>query len=444
MAIEVCAVGGFKEVGRNCTAIKVDNDVVILDMGLHMENYVKYTNEEDLKGITAKQLTAAQVIPDMSHISDWLDHVKAIVPSHAHLDHVGAIPFLAQRFDAPIIATPFTIEVIKSLTKDEHLKISNKLIAVPPNGTFKLTPSITVEFIHVTHSTPHTAMVALHTPYGVVLYASDFKFDNSPVLGQQPNYKRLQELQGKVVLMILECLYVDQSGKMPSETVARHLLKEVMLHSKSDSKAMIVTTFSSHIARLKSIIEFGKKLNRKIIFMGRSLNRYVIAAERVGLVNFSQDIGMILYGERARNALQKFSKAKDDYLLVMTGHQGEPKAMLSRLADKEFNFNLTTDDIVVFSAPIIPTPTTLANRKTLEKKLSDQGARLFTGVHVSGHAAREDLHDFIMMVKPQNIIPTHGEPGMLASLAALAHQLGWQNDSVHILFNGQRIKLLGI
>ncbi len=443
MAIEVCAVGGFKEVGRNCTAIKVDNDVVILDMGLHMENYVKYTNEEELRGITAKQLTAANVIPDLSHINDWLDNVKAIIPSHAHLDHVGAIPFLAPRFDAPIIATPFTIEVIRSLTKDEHLKIQNKLIAVPPNGTLKLTPSITVEFIHVTHSTPHTAIVALHTPYGVVLYASDFKFDNSPVLGQKPNYNRLKELQGKVALLVIECLYVEQSGKMPSETVARHLLKEVMLHSKSDSKAMIITTFSSHIARLKSIIDFGKKLNRKIVFLGRSLNKYVLAAERVNLAHFSKDIGMILYGERARTALQKFSKSKDDYLLVMTGHQGEPKAMLSRIANREIDFPLTTDDIVIFSAPIIPTPTTFSNRKELEKKLSDQGARLFTGVHVSGHAAREDLHDFLMMVKPQNIIPTHGEPGMLASLAALAHQLGWTHDSVHILFNGQRIKILG-
>lgn len=441
MPIEVCAVGGYKEVGGNCTAIKVDKEVIILDLGLHMENYVRFTEEEELHNITAKQLTIVNAVPDFGHISDWKDYVRAIIPSHAHLDHIGAIPFLANQINAPIIGTPYTIEVTKALTQDEHLKIKNKLIKMNPNSSMKLTDDITIEFINATHSTLQTTFVAIHTKYGVVLYATDFKFDNSPILGLKPNYTRLEQLKGKVVLLITECLYASSPQKMPSEAVAREMLREVMLETNSEKRAMIVTTPSSHIARLKSIIEFGHKLNRKVIFLGRSLNKYVTAAENIGTVNFSQDIGMILFGHRAERMLKKIEGKKDRYLLVTTGHQGEPKSILSRIVNEEFKFPLTADDLVVFSCRTIPTPTTIDNRKVMEAKLKAKGIRIFTDIHVSGHAAREDLHELIEMINPKNIIPMHGEPAMLASLADLAVQLGYKQDQIHLLFNGQRIKL---
>ena len=439
MSIEICAVGGFSEVGRNCTAVKIDDDVIILDMGLHMENYVKYTEQEELQDVTGKQLTEVSAVPDLAHMEEWKHNVRAIVPSHAHLDHVGAIPFLAHKFNAPIIATPYTIEVIKALCKDKHMK--NKLVRINPNSTFQLTEKIMIEFIHVTHSTPQTAIVAVHTPYGIILYANDFKLDNFPVLGSKPNYKRLKQLQGKVILLIMECLYIDKPGKMPSESVARQLLKEVMLETKNEEKAIIVTTFSSHIARLKSIIDFGKKLNRKIVFLGSSLNKYVTAAENIKIINFTKQIGMIYYGQRARKMLATCAKQKEKYLLVMTGHQGEPKAMLSRIAHGDYHFPLANGDFVIFSALTIPTPPTIANRKALETKLQELGVRIFTDIHVSGHSAREDLRDFILMVKPRYIIPTHAEPGKLALFAELAYQLGYEQDKVHILFNGQKVKV---
>jgi len=213
MGIEICAVGGYKEVGGNCTAVKIDDDVIILDMGLHMEHYVKYTEEEDLRDVTAKQLINAHAVPDITKIDDWKKHVRAIVPSHAHLDHIGAIPFIANKFDAPIIATPYTIEVINAMTKDDHLKIKNKRIKINPNSSHKLTNDITIEFIHVTHSTPHTAIVAIHTKYGIILYCNDFKLDDSPVLGNKPNYARLKQLKGKVRLLIMECLYAKDHRK---------------------------------------------------------------------------------------------------------------------------------------------------------------------------------------------------------------------------------------
>ena len=436
--IEICAVGGYKEVGRNCTALKIGNEVVILDIGLHMEHYVKYTDEEDLHNVTTKQLITSGCVPDISHIDDWKDMVKAIIPSHAHLDHLGALPFLAKKFDAPIIATPYTIEVVKAISKDEHLRIKNKLIKINPNASFKLTEHITIEFIHVTHSTPQTSIVAVHTPEGVILYANDFKLDMSPTLGAKPNLSRLKELQGSVKLLILECLYVQQPGKMPSETVAKELLREVLLETDTAGKAIIVTTFSSHIARLKSILECGKKMHRKVVFMGSSLHKYVTAAENVNIVDFTSEIGMVYYGQRARQMLHRCAQKKDQYLLVMTGHQGEPKSLLSRIANDEYKFPLGNGDYVVFSAHTIPTPPTIANRKELEVKLSDRGVRIFSDIHVSGHSAREDLHDLIELVKPAHIIPTHGEPAMLVSLAELAAQLGYPPEKVHILFNGQR------
>lgn len=228
---------------------------------------------------------------------------------------------------------------------------------------------------------------------------------------------------------------------MPSESVARQLLKEVMLETKNEEKAIIVTTFSSHIARLKSIIEFGKKLNRKIVFLGSSLNKYVTAAENIKIINFTKQIGMIYYGQRARKMLATCAKQKDKYLLVMTGHQGEPKAMLSRIAHGDYHFPLTKGDFVIFSALTIPTPPTIANRKALETKLQELGVRIFTDIHVSGHSAREDLRDFILMVQPRYIIPTHADPGKLALFAELAYQLGYEQDKVHILFNGQKVKV---
>ena len=441
MGIEVCTIGGYKEVGRNCIAVKVDDEVVILDMGLHMENYVRYTEEEDIRNITAKQLVKVAAIPDISHINDWIDNVIAIVPSHAHLDHIGAIPFISKNFNAPIIATPFTIEVLKRICRDEHISLKNKIIRINPNSSRKLSKNITVEFIHATHSTPQSSMVALHTPYGVVLYASDFKFDNQPTLGPKPNYARLQELKGKVLLLITECLYAELHQKMPSESVAREMLKDVMLHTDTKGKALIVTTFSSHIARLKSIIEFGKKTNRKLVFLGRSLDKYISSAEKVGLVNFTKDIGQVLYGKRAEKMLSTMSKNKGRYLIVMTGHQGEPKAILSRIADNQYKFNFETGDSIVFSCRIIPSPTTIANRKAMDAKLKEKGVRLFTDIHVSGHAAREDLRELLLMVEPKHIIPTHGEPHMLAALAELATEINYKPEQVHILFNAQRLKL---
>src|SRR3989344_46831 len=228
MGVEICAVGGYGEVGKNMTAIRVDDEVVICDMGIHLPNWIRFTEtDEDIVKHSRKTLIANHAIPDDDIIEDWRKKVVAIIPGHAHLDHVGAVPFHAPRYSAPIYATPFTAEVIKTIVQDEKIDLPNEIIAVPVNGRAKVSDNISVEFIHMTHSTPHTAMVLIHTKYGGVLYGSDFKIDNTPTLGRKPNYAALERASKEgVICAMVDTLYAHEHGKTPSEFIAREMLRE--------------------------------------------------------------------------------------------------------------------------------------------------------------------------------------------------------------------------
>src|SRR3989344_2576985 len=277
--VEICTIGGYNEVGKNSTAVKIGDEVYVLDLGIHLENYIKYTQDEDLVSVAPNELMNAGAVPDISAIDDWKSNVKMILPTHAHLDHVGAIPYLANNFKAPIMCTPFTSEVLNGILAEDKIKLSSKVKSMSANSFFQASSNVKIEFIHMTHSTPHTVMIALHTKEGIILYANDFKFDLAPTLGKKPNFKRLEELgKQKVLALICDSTYAADARKMPSESIAKEMLKEIMLGTDSRNKHVVVTTFSSHIARLNSIVEFGKKMNRKIVFMGRSMSKYVKAA----------------------------------------------------------------------------------------------------------------------------------------------------------------------
>ncbi|MBS1266400.1 MAG: Ribonuclease J [Candidatus Woesearchaeota archaeon] len=440
--MEIHTIGGYNEVGKNMTAVKVGNKAVILDMGLHIENYITCQGREDVKKITAKELLNAEAIPDDGCIRKWKDKVKLIVPGHAHLDHVGAIPFLSNKYNADIVCTPFTHAVLNTIIKEEKFRLKNKIKSVNINSTYEISSDFKVEFINMTHSTPHTALVALHTPDGIVLYANDFKFDSFPTLGNKPNYKRLKQLGKKgVKALIVDGTRANIEGKTPSESVARELLRDVMIGTESKGKVIIVSTFSSHIARLKSIKEFGKKMGREVVFLGRSLAKYIHAAESVGLVDFS-DVEVVKYGNQIKRRLKQISnELRDKYLLVMTGHQGEPQAVLSRLARGELPFELYSEDHVIFSCSVIPSSITIANREKLEKKLKQYGVRIFKDIHASGHAAREDLRDLINMVNPEHIIPAHGDFQKLSALTDLAMDMGYKlGKTVHMMRNRGEIE----
>ena len=444
MGIEVCAIGGFTKTEGNSVAIKVDDEVILLDMGLSMENYIKFQDDlEDVRGQkTYNALLKASALPNYNFISGWKDKVAAIVPSHGHLDHVGAVPFAAPLFpNAPVISTPYSIEILKSILQDEHIEIPNKLISLNLGSTYKVSEKVKIEFVNVTHSIPQTAIVVIHTPYGKIMYANDFKLDLHPILGKKPDFERIKALGNEgVKLLIMNCLYAHSPMKCPSESVAREMLKDTMLGVSSDGKAMIVTTFSSHMARLKSIITLGKKLGRKIIFIGRSLDKYVKAAERINIVNYTKDVQIFRHRDKVQKILRKIQKVgKDKYLIVCTGHQGEPRAVLSRIARGELDFKFSAGDIVIFSCQVIPVDINKQNREKLEKILRKHGVRIFRNVHVSGHAHLEDHRDMLEMVKPEHIMPIHAEPAKAKMIAKLALQLG--NKNTHVMEDGKRLML---
>jgi ribonuclease J len=447
--IKIYTIGGFSEVGKNMTAVDLGEDVIIFDCGLflppivEMETQEKVWNERKLRDIDA---VPNDLILDKLGLRN---KVRAILVSHAHLDHVGAIPYLAHRYNAPVVATPFTIEVLKSLVKDTGKKLKNNLKSIPPNGTYTIhgkKKDYKVEFLNITHSTIQAALIALHTDHGVILYANDFKFDNYPVLGKKPNYKRLRELANSekgILCLIVDSLYSGSERKTPSEKIARGLLEDVLLTTSNQGSAIIITTFSSHLARLKSIVNCARQLGRKVVFVGRSLRRYVGAADRLKLVPFMKNVdNLISYRNEIEKVLKKVMKNRSEWMIVCTGHQGEPGSVLERMSRDTMPFKILANDHIIFSSSIIPSPINVANRKKLEKRLKAKGARIFTDVHVSGHCGREDLRDLIEMTRPQNIIPAHGDLSKLSPMVELAREMGYKmGKTVHLMQDGQKLVL---
>jgi len=442
MGLQIITVGGYSEIGRNCTLVKVDDEAIILDMGLHMDNYIAYTEErEELhseKDMSADTLIKVRAVPNIYQIQDLWLKVKAVCISHAHLDHVGAVPFISNKFKADIHCTRYTAEVLGAILRDEKISLRNNIIPHPVNSKFRVSKKITVEFINMTHSIPQTVIIAVHTPYGVLVYANDFKLDNAPTLGEKPNYKRLKKLGEKgVKILILDSLYAATPMKTPSESIAREMLKDVLLGVDSKGKAIIITTFSSHIARLKTITELGKKLRRRIVFIGRSLFKYLSAAERAGIISFSKKTGFVRYGNKVKKFFKKI-KHPEKYLFIVTGHQGEPGAVLPRMVYQHL-YHFRKEDHVIFSCSIIPVEANIRNRGRLDTELKRKKIRLFTDVHVSGHAFREDHRDLIKMLKSKYIIPTHADVKRLRAMKELAIEIGYKPDKIKILKNGMQV-----
>jgi ribonuclease J len=444
--LKIHAIGGYNEVGKNMTALEIDDDVIIFDSGIFLPAIVGVAERERIP--TEQYMRELGALPDDPYLdkNSLRDKVRAILISHAHLDHIGAIPYNAYRYNADVVSTPYTISVIKTLMLDSNQRIKNKLVSVQPNGSYIIkgkNRSYKAEFINITHSTIQSAMIAVHTPYGIVIYANDYKLDNSPVFGDKPNYKRMKELSKMgVKALIVDCLYAPDDRKTPSEKIAKGLLEDVFFTTDNSDSGMIVTTFSSHIARLKTITEMGKKLNRQVVFLGRSLNKYVTAAKNINKAPFYSDIKLVTYKKHLEKTLKKISKNKKDYLVVCTGHQGEPGSILDRIARDKLPYNLSTNDHIVFSSKTIPTPVNEQNRQELEKRLKKHQVRIFDNVHVSGHGGREDLRDMITLINPENVIPSHGDLKKTSAGAALAVELGYSlNKNVHLMQNGQCIVL---
>jgi ribonuclease J len=444
--MKIYAIGGYNEVGKNMTVVETGDDAFIFDCGIFLPPIVEL--EEREKVLTEKTLRAIHAVPNDYLLDEkgLTPKVRAIIPSHAHLDHLGAIPYLAHRYNAEIIGTPFSIEILKREYENEKTPFRNKLVTVHPNSSYIIqgkTKKYKVDFINITHSTLQTSMVALHTDEGIFLYCNDFKFDNNPILGKEPNYEMLRDIakQG-VKAMVVDSLYSKDERKTPSEKVARGLLEDTMLTTSNEKAAVVVTTFSSHIARLKSIVDFSQKLGRIPLFVGRSLNKYVTSAINVNLCPFAKDIKIASYKNQVDKALKNVNKNRTKYTIVCTGHQAEPGSVLDRITKGQLPFSLNYEDHVIFSSSVIPTEINIKNRKALEDKLKKRGVRIFNNVHCSGHAGREDLRDFVNMMHSQHIIPAHGDKDKTAPMVELCNELGYKtNKDVHLLSNGQVLEI---
>lgn len=450
MKTEILTVGGYNEVGKNMTSVKVGEDVIIFDAGLYMPAIIEFQESESGKrqeGVSDKQIRSIGALPDDLILDKlgWTSKVRSLLIGHAHLDHVGAVPYLAGRYKADVVGTPFTIEVLKQLLADGKKSIPNTLKTVAPNSTYtvKGKKNYQVEFLNMTHSTPQTAMMVLHTDEGAIVYANDFKLDNSPVMGLNPNYDAMKRIAKEgVKALIIDSLYSGRERKTPSEKIARDLLEEVMLTINNQGAGMITTTFSSHIARLKSIVDFSKKLDREVVFLGRSLRKYVQASINAKICPFEKQIKMGSYKNQVDSFLKRASKNKDKYVVVCTGHQGEPGSILERISRGQFHYKLNQDDNVIFSSSTIPVPVNIANKSQMDKRLKKEKVRIFDDVHVSGHGGREDARDLIKLLNPEHVIPSHGELQKVLPMANLAKEMGYKlGKNCHLMENGKILNL---
>lgn len=439
MTVEIIPIGGLGEVGKNMTALGFDGDYIIVDMGIRLDSIMAFEDAE-IGRMSREELININGIPDDNILHGR--RVRAIVLTHGHLDHIGAVGKLAYAYNAPIYGTPFTIELTKRLLREESgPKIKNELITVNPGDSIR-THGIDIEFINATHSILHTVFVLVKKEDDSVLFASDFKLDEQPLLGERTDRARLKRLASDGLLAALVgAVRLDEPGPTKSEAHARQMLKEVMGEACSNNGLVIVTTFSSHIVRLKSIVDLAFEIGRTPVLVGRSLRNYCTAAMDLGLVDFPPELSIHGRPNAVHNLLREINKSRSDYVLVCTGHQGEPTSVLSKIANGQLPLDICDGDEVIFSASVIPNPINESNRELLETKLMAKGAHIYRGVHVSGHAGRADTAEFLELVKPDNLIPCHSTFDKLRLMVELGRELGYEDDRLHQLRNGTSLVL---
>ncbi|WP_222918636.1 ribonuclease J [Natrinema sp. SYSU A 869] len=449
MEIEIATIGGYEEVGRQMTAVRAGDDVVIFDMGLNLSQVLIHDNVETER-MHSLDLIDMGAIPDDRVMSDLEGDVKAIVPTHGHLDHIGAISKLAHRYDAPIVATPFTIELVKQQIEGEQkFGVENDLVKMEAGETMSLGDSgkVDLEFVNVTHSIIDAINPVLHTPEGAVVYGLDKRMDHTPVIGDPIDMERFREIgrEGEGVLCYIEdCTNANKKGRTPSEKVAREHLRDVLYSIEDYDGGIVATTFSSHIARVKSLVEFADDIGRQPVLLGRSMEKYSGTAERLDFVDFPSDLGMFGHRKSVDRTFKRImNEGKENYLPIVTGHQGEPRAMLTRMARGETPYELEDGDKVVFSARVIPEPTNEGQRYQAEKLLGMQGARVYDDIHVSGHLNQEGHYKMLDALQPQNIIPAHQDMSGYSSYVNLCESEGYKmGRDLHVTRNGNLIQLV--
>lgn len=417
--VSIIPLGGLGEIGKNMTAIKCDNEILIIDAGLLFP-------DEELLGIDI-------VIQDISYLLEHRDMVKGVVITHGHEDHIGALPYLLREINVPVYSMKLTIGLIETKLKEATFAANPRLHVVKPRQEFKV-GSFRVELIRTCHSIPDSVAVAVHTPYGIILHSGDFKFDQTPVDGHSIDYQRIAELGNKGVLAFLsDSTNVERPGYSTSEKSVGESFDHIF---RTASERIIIATFASNVHRIQQVINAACNYGRKVAIAGRSM---------VNIANVAQEMGYLDVPSGTIIELDELSQyPRNEVVLLTTGSQGEPMSALTRMAMSDHRqVKIEAGDTVILSASPIPGNEKLVSR--VIDMLYRLGARVIAGsnngVHTSGHACREELKMMLNLVKPKYFIPAHGEYRMLVKHKQLAMEVGIPEENIFIAENGSVIEV---
>ena len=419
--LQVIPLGGLGEFGMNCLALRYEDDIIVIDAGMMFP-------DAELMGVDI-------VTPDFTYLEENKKFVRALLLTHGHEDHIGALPFLLTELDIPVYGTAFTLALVERRLEEHEMLDQVKLHRIKPGQVVEIGP-FQVEFIHVTHSIVSAVALAITTPLGVVIHTGDFKVDPTPTDNILFDLHTLASYGKRGVLLLLsDSTNVDRPGYTPSERAVMPRFEEIFNRAEH---RIIVSCFSSSIHRLQQILDISAEMNRKVAFLGRSMLTTTEIAHSLGLLHIPDNTLI-----RPQDIM---SMPRNRVVVVVSGTQGEPMSAMSRIAvDNHKNLSLDNGDIVVLSARMIP-----GNEKGIGRMLNHvarRGCEVVAGsmnppVHVSGHGSSEELKLMLNLIRPRYFVPIHGEFWQMSKHAKLASHLKTLGlEETFLLESGQVLEI---